>query len=590
MSFLLFRELSEYYQRLENTTKRLEMTDILRELISKLGPEDIDKVVYMTQGKLHPDWYGYPEIGMAEKTVLDVISATSGVPVEKVTSLLQETGDIGLAAEKALKNKIQRTIIQAFEPLTVQYVYNQLDKITRLSGKGSSEDKKRLFSGLLHRCIPIEARYISRIVTGNLRLGIADMTLMDALSIALAGSKASREDIERSYNICSDLGLIAKNLLNSGVDWLKTIRLKVGVPVRMMLAQRLSTIEEIFDKIGRCAVEYKYDGERFQIHKDKSDIRIFSRRLESITEQYPDAVEIIRDSVKCDTCITEAECVAVDADNGEILPFQQLMHRRRKYEVEEAVETYPVKLFFFDCLYSDGRQMIDKPYPERRNLLEKIIRVNDKCELSTQIITDNRDEFEKFFHEAVSTGCEGVIAKSILEDSLYQAGGRGWLWIKYKRDYRSELTDTLDLVIVGAYVGKGRRTGTYGTLLAACYDPDSDVFKTVARVGSGFKDEDLSNLSNILKNLIVRSKNPRVDTNLEPDYWILPKLVIEVKGAELTLSPIHTCAFSKIKSGVGLAIRFPRFTGRVRDDKSPEESTTEEEIIEMYNNQMKRIK
>ncbi|MEM2109735.1 MAG: ATP-dependent DNA ligase [Candidatus Odinarchaeota archaeon] len=590
MSFLLFRELSEYYQRLENTTKRLEMTDILRELISKLDPEDIDKVVYMTQGKLHPDWYGYPEIGMAEKTVLDVISATSGVPVEKVTSLLQETGDIGLAAEKALKNKIQRTIIQEFEPLTVQYVYNQLDKITRLSGKGSSEDKKRLFSGLLHRCIPIEARYISRIVTGNLRLGIADMTLMDALSIALAGSKASREDIERSYNICSDLGLIAKNLLQSGVDWLKTIQLKVGVPVRMMLAQRLSTIEEIFDKIGRCAVEYKYDGERFQIHKDKSDIRIFSRRLESITEQYPDAVEIISDSVKCDTCITEAECVAVDPDNGEILPFQQLMHRRRKYEVEEAVETYPVKLFFFDCLYSDGRQMIDKPYPERRNLLEKIIRVNDRCELSTQIITDNRDEFERFFHEAVSAGCEGVIAKSILEDSLYQAGGRGWLWIKYKRDYRSELTDTLDLVIVGAYVGKGRRAGTYGTLLAACYDPDSDVFKTVARVGSGFKDEDLSNLSNILKNLIVRSKNPRVETNLEPDYWILPKLVIEVKGAELTLSPIHTCAFSKIKSGVGLAIRFPRFTGRIRDDKSPEESTTEEEIVEMYNNQMKRIK
>ncbi|WEU39980.1 MAG: ATP-dependent DNA ligase [Candidatus Odinarchaeum yellowstonii] len=587
---MLFREVSEYYQKLEDTTKRLELTDILKELFSKLDSEDIDKVIYMTQGKLHPDWYGYPEIGMAEKSVLEVIAATSGLPLEKVTSFLQETGDIGLAAEKALKSKVQKTIIQEFEPLTVQYVYNQLDKITRMTGKGSSEDKKRLFTGLLHRATPLEARYISRIVTGNLRLGIADMTIMDALSIALAGSKASREDIESSYNICSDLGLIAKNILLNGVEWLKTVQLKVGVPVRMMLAQRLATIEEILEKIGRCAVEYKYDGERFQIHKIGSDIKIFSRRLEVITDQYPDAVEIIRKCLKSDTCITEAECVAVDPDNGEILPFQQLMHRRRKYEVEEAVEAYPVKLFFFDCLYNDGQQLINKPYLERRGVLEKIVNVEERCELATQIITDRVDAFEKFFHEAVSAGCEGVIAKSIGEDSLYQAGGRGWLWIKYKRDYRSELTDTLDLVVVGAYVGKGRRAGTYGTLLLACYDPAKDVFKTVARVGSGFKDEDLSYLSNALKQLIIKSKNPRVESNLEPDYWIFPKLVIEVKGAELTLSPIHTCAFSKIKSDVGLAIRFPRFTGRIRDDKSPEESTTEEEVIEMYNNQLKRIK
>ncbi len=587
---MLFREVSEYYRRLEDTTKRLELTDILKELISKLNSEEIDKVIYMTQGKLHPDWYGYPEIGMAEKTVLEVISAASGLSLEKVTAFLQETGDIGLAAEKALKSKVQKTIIQDFEPLTVQYVYNQLDKIARMTGKGSSEDKKRLFSGLLHRATPLEARYISRIVTGNLRLGIADMTIMDALSIALAGSKASREDIEHSYNICSDLGLIAKNILLNGVEWLKTIQLQVGVPVRMMLAQRLSTIEEIFEKIGRCAVEYKYDGERFQIHKKGSEIKIFSRRLEVITDQYPDAVEIIKKYLKSENCITEAECVAVDPDNGEILPFQQLMHRRRKYEVEEAMESYPVKLFFFDCLYNEGQQMINKPYLERRSILEKIVNVDERCELATQIITDNVDVFEKFFHEAVSAGCEGVIAKSISEDSLYQAGGRGWLWIKYKRDYRSELTDTLDLVVVGAYVGKGRRAGTYGTLLLACYDHVNDVFKTVARVGSGFKDEDLSYLSSILKPLIIKSKHPRVETNLEPDFWILPKLVIEVKGAELTLSPVHTCAFSKIKNGVGIAIRFPRFTGRIRDDKSPEESTTEEEVIEMYNNQLKRIK
>lgn len=587
---MLFRELSDYYERLENTTKRLELTEILRELISKLEADEIDKVIYMTQGKLHPDWYGLPEIGMAEKTVLEVISSTSGAPLENISKLFQDTGDIGFTAEKALKNKIQRTIIQDFESLKVSQVYSQLDKITQMSGKGSNEAKKRLFSGLLHRCSPLESRYVSRIVTGNLRLGIADMTLMDALSIAFAGSKASREDIEHSYNLCSDLGLIAKNIVQKGVEWLKTVKLQVGVPVRMMLAQRLSTIQEIFQKIGKCAVEYKYDGERFQIHKVGSEVKIFSRRLEVITDQYPDAVEIVRGTIETDSCIVEAECVAVDADNGEILPFQQLMHRRRKYEVQEAIRSYPIKLFFFDCIYNDKQDLTNRPLNERRRILEKIVKSTDSGALSTQIVTDSKGAFEKFFYEAVSAGCEGVIAKSIGGDSFYQAGGRGWLWIKYKRDYRSEITDTLDLVVVGAYRGKGRRAGTYGTLLAACYDPQADVFKSVARLGSGFTDEDLSNLTGILKKLTVSSKHPRVETNVEPDVWFTPKLVIEVKGAELTLSPIHSCAFSKIKEGVGLAIRFPRFTGRVRMDKAPEDSSTEEEVIEMYDSQMKKIK
>ncbi|MHA1835933.1 MAG: ATP-dependent DNA ligase [Candidatus Odinarchaeia archaeon] len=587
---MFFRQLSEYYQKLEDTTKRLEMTDILTELLKNTTVEEIDKIIYLTQGKLHPDWYGLPEIGMAEKTVLDAIYATTGIKLNNLKSKLDKLGDIGLVAEEAIKNKVQRTIFESFQPLTVQHVYDQLDKITKTTGPGSNELKKRVLSGLLHRCSPLEAKYITRIITGDLRLGIADMTILDALSIAFTGSKESREIIERAYNICSDLGLIAKKLMIEGLEFLKTMKIRVGIPIRMMQAQRASTIDEILERLGKCAVEYKYDGERFQIHKAKDKIIIYSRRLEKITEQYPDAVEIISKSVKSDEFILEAEAVAVDVDADQLLPFQELMHRRRKYDVADAVETYPIKLFFFDCLLNQGLDLTQTSYVERRKNLEKILKPNENASLATQLITDSKEDFEKFFHQAVSAGCEGVMAKSIKPESIYQAGSRGWLWIKYKRDYRTELSDTLDLVVIGAFSGRGRRGGNYGSLLVGCYDPDTDSFKSVAKVASGFTDEDVVNFTRKLSKMKLSHKHPRADTKIEADVWVPPKIVLEIVGAELTLSPIHSCAYGKIKKDVGLAVRFPRFTGRIRDDKSPEDATTEEEIIQIYKQQTKKVK
>ncbi|MHA1409089.1 MAG: ATP-dependent DNA ligase [Candidatus Odinarchaeia archaeon] len=590
MRNLYFRELCEFYQRLEETTKRLEMTDILVELLKKSSTPEIDKIIYLTQGKLHPDWYGLPEIGMAEKTVLETIRQATGIKIEKLNETLNKTGDIGLTAEYALKNKVQRTIFEKHEPLLVEYVYNQLDKITQTTGQGSIELKKRLLAGLLNRISPLEAKYISRIITGNLRLGIADMTILDALAIAFSETKENRGIIERAYNICSDLGYIAKTLIVKGLKYLENIKIRVGTPVRMMQAQRAATIDEILERLGKCAVEYKYDGERFQIHKNNEDIIIYSRRLEKITEQYPDAVGIIRDNVKSDLCILEAEAVAVNPETGEMLPFQELMHRRRKYDVDETAERYPIKLFFFDCLLNQGKDLTNEPYPERRKILEEIIKVSDKTSLSNQIITDKKEVFEKFFYEAVSVGGEGVMAKSIKPESIYQAGSRGWLWIKYKRDYKTEISDTLDLVVVGAFSGRGRRGGNYGSLLMACYDPDNDTFKTVARVASGFSDEDILKFTEKLKKIKLNHKHPRVETEVKAEIWVDPEIVLEIRGAELTLSPIHSCGFNKIKPGVGIAIRFPRFTGKIRNDKKPEDATTEEEIIELYNIQTKKVK
>jgi DNA ligase-1 len=270
-------------------------------------------------------------------------------------------------------------------------------------------------------------------------------------------------------------------------------------------------------------------------------------------------------------------------------PFQELMHRRRKYGIEKAMEEYPVSLFMFDALYIDGKDLTLEPYPIRREALVKAIEESERVKTAKYIITDNAKELEKFFLEAIENGCEGLVCKSVAEDSVYQAGARGWLWIKYKRDYKSEMTDTVDLVIVGAFHGRGKRAGTYGALLLAAYNPESDTFETVTKCGTGFTDEDLAKLPKMLEKHKISHKHPRVNSMIEADVWFEPVVVIEVLGAEITLSPIHTCAMNAIRQGSGLAIRFPRFTGNYRIDKAAEDATTTNEIVEMYQKQLKKI-
>jgi DNA ligase-1 len=253
------------------------------------------------------------------------------------------------------------------------------------------------------------------------------------------------------------------------------------------------------------------------------------------------------------------------------------------------MEEYPVSLFMFDALYVDGKDLTLEPYPLRRQSLEKAIKKSDRVKVAKHIITGNVDELEKFFLAAIEDGCEGLVCKSIAKDSVYQAGARGWLWIKYKRDYKSEMTDTVDLVVVGAFHGRGRRAGTYGALLLAAYNSEEDAFETVTKCGTGFTDEDLAKLPKMMEKHVIQHKHPRVNSTLEGDVWFEPVVVIEILGAEITLSPIHTCAMDSIRKGSGLAIRFPRFTGNYRLDKSAEDATTSTEIVEMYNNQLKKI-
>ncbi|MEM4458475.1 MAG: ATP-dependent DNA ligase, partial [Candidatus Caldarchaeum sp.] len=388
----------------------------------------------------------------------------------------------------------------------------------------------------------------------------------------------------------SDIGLVALTAAREGPEGVRRFSVRVGIPVRCMLAERLASAEEILEKLGgRGFAEYKYDGERMQIHKSGETVVIFSRRQENITSQYPDVVEMVRKGVSAKEAILECEAVPLDPETGETLPFQELMHRKRKKEIEKAAEEYPVALYFFDILYVDGEDLTTQPLPIRRKKLEEIVVEGERMRLSTGRMVETPMEVEKFFAEAVEAGCEGLMIKSVDEESVYRAGARGWQWIKLKRDYRSEMIDTVDLVVVGAFHGRGRRKGRFGALLMAVYNPEKDVFQTVCKVGSGFKDVDLETLTERVNRLRLDAKHPRVEALMEPDVWVQPSLVLEIIGAEVTLSPVHTCAWDVVKQGYGLGIRFPRFTGRVRDDKKPEDATTDSEIVEMYRSQLKKV-
>jgi DNA ligase-1 len=579
--------IADAYEKIEATTKRLEMTDLLFDLLKKTPKDVLARVVYLTQGKLYPDFTGI-EMGVAEKSAIKALARASGQSESVISGGLQKSGDIGQTAQAILSKRKQSTFFS--RTLTVEQVYETLDKLAKTSGSGAVDTKMALLCGLLTDASPKEAKWLIRTVTGNLRLGIADMTVLDALAIAYGGGKEARELVERAYNISSDLGRVANVVAEKGIEGIKKFQVMVFEPIRPMLAERLASPEEILEKLGgKCIAEYKYDGERIQAHKKDGKVILFSRRLENISSQYPDAVDLIKEKISAKEVILEAECVAMDLETGDMRPFQELMHRRRKYGIEEAIGNYPISLFPFDLLYVDGKDLTLQPLPLRREELAKIVKKTDRVTPAIQKVVNSPKKLEDFFEEAIAEGCEGLMCKAIGDESCYQAGSRGWLWIKYKRDYKSEMTDTADLVVVGAFHGRGKRAGTYGALLLATYNKEQDTFETVTKCGTGFTDKDLQTLYDTLGKHVIPRKNSRFVSTLEADVWFEPSLVLEILGAEITLSPIHTCAMNSIRKGSGLAIRFPRFTGKYRTDKAPEDATSSIEIVEMYRGQLKKI-
>ena len=392
--------------------------------------------------------------------------------------------------------------------------------------------------------------------------------------------------MERAYNVSSDLGKVAETLADKGLEGITKFEITLFNPVRPMLADRVKSEQDAIEKMGNIfAAEYKIDGERVQLHIEGEKVILFSRSLENITSYYPDIVEKIPKTILAERVILEAEAVAISEGTGEFLPFQELMHRRRKYKVEKAVSEYPISVNFFDVLYVDGKNCLDLPYQERRKILEKIIKEDEYAKNITMNVITNESEIEEFLENSINAGCEGLMLKML--DKPYQAGSRGSYWLKLKREYRNELGDSLDLVVIGAFFGRGRRTGRYGTLLLASYDDEQDMFTSICKVGTGFTDEDLDQLYQLLSDKVTIKKNPRIDSDMEADVWFEPELVIEIVASEITLSPIHKAAINVIRRDAGLALRFPKFTGKIRMEKAAEDASTNEEVIALYKGQKK---
>jgi DNA ligase-1 len=586
-----FADLAAGYERLEGTKKRLEARAILVELLRPLRPPELGRVLYLSQGLLRPEYEGV-ELGVADSLARKAVALATHTPDADVLKRTKAAGDLGTVVAQLLGDHGDHTRLEPSDPLTVAHVYSELERIAQAKGAGSQETKVRVLTDLLGRASPLEAKFLVRFVLGTLRVGVREMSILDALAEVFAdGSKSARARIEGAFNLSSDLGLVAGALVEGGVEGLDRINLTVGRPVRPMLADREPSLEAVLAQLGgKAAVEYKYDGLRMQVHvAPDGTVRLFSRRLEETSAQFPELVADLPKAIRSTPAIVEGECVSVDPATDEILPFQEISRRRgRKHDLAQAQTDVPVCLFLFDVLLVGGGPVWERDFPERRATLEKIVRPTERVRLATQRVVTTVAEATAFLDEAISAGGEGLMAKSVASGSGYRAGARGSWWIKYKRDYTVGLTDSIDGVVVGGFHGRGRRAGRFGAYLLAVYDPGRERFESFCKVGSGFDDEALVEMPKRLEPFRVAEKPPEVDTGLAPDQWFRPGLVLEVRGAELTLSPIHPAGQGSVRAGVGFALRFPRFTGRVREEKGPTDATTSKELLRMYRAQVRR--
>ena len=591
---MTFRKFAEFFRKLAETTLRNKITIILADLFKEAKLTEIGKICYLLQGRVAP-LYEAVEFGLADKMIIRAIAEGLNVKREEVTTHFKKTGDLGITIEK-FKEIINKRKVNK-KKLSVVEVYEVLHKIATASGSGSQEVKIKLLSDLIKDLDSLSCRYVVRIPIGKLRLGFSDMTMLDALSWMLDESKRYRPEIEKAYNVRPDLGFIAETVKVKGIAGLTDIKPKVGSPILMARAERMTSGEDIIEKIGKCAVEPKYDGLRLQGHLQTTKISLFSRNLENVTQMYPDIVEGMKQQLKANEAIIEGEAVAYNPNTGEYLPFQETVQRKRKYDIEAYAREIPLKLFAFELLYKDGKNYIGKPYIERRRQLEKTVERGETILVSQEEVVDDVRRLEEIFQDAISRGLEGVMAKKL--NGIYRAGSRDFTWIKYKRSYAGSLSDTIDAVVMGYDFGQGKRTGFgIGDFLIGIYDEKDERFLTVAKIGTGLTDSEWKTIkvrSDELK-VKVKPKNYEVDKIMDCDIWIEPRIVTEIRADEITRSPVHTAGriMGPSKSGkafevkeAGLALRFPRLE-RFRDDKKPADATTLTELRKMYGQQGKK--
>jgi DNA ligase-1 len=573
-----FSQLSEYFERLEKTSSRLALIEILAELFKGTAANEIEHVVYLIQGRLAP-FFVPLEIGMAEKTVAQSIANAYGLRREEVLKSYQRLGDMGFVAEElGGKAKIKE------QDLSVDDVFKILTEIANTKGEGTVDKRQSLLSNLLNRLNATSAKHLVRIPLGNTRLGIGDPTVLDGLATAKLGDKSKRKLLEGAYNRTSDLGLIAKTLWDKGLPSVQNLEVRVGNPIRSELCERLPTPEKVIEKMEEVDVQYKYDGFRVQIHKNGNEIRMFSRNLEEMTHMFPELTEAARKQIKADTVILDSEALAYNPESEEFLPFQETTKRRRKHGIEELSRTLPLKAFVFDILYKNGRQLLDEPLKKRMEILKDTVTEDDVLIRTKNQTVKDPKALGILLEDAISKGLEGLVVKRL--ESPYEAGGRNFNWVKLKRHSSGELNDTIDCVILGYISGKGKRTAFgAGALLVGVYDGKTDEFVTVSKVGTGLTDEEWKEVHKRADKISVDHKPARVSSSIVPSVWIKPEIVIEILADEITRSPIHTAG--KTESEPGYALRFPRLVSFRSQDKKAEDSTSVKELIEMYKQQGK---
>ena len=581
-----FNKLAQLFSELESTTKRLEMIDILSKFFREIKEtgefEDLDRIIYLLQGQLVPNIKQFPKMGIAEKMLMEALSIHSGIESKKIKEVLVKQGDIGATAELILsKRKKQRSLFDYDEKkvatsLELSELYSELKKIALTEGAGSHDTKLGILRGLMRRISPLETKFVFRIITSILRVGVQSPTIIEGLAHAFTGFRDNKEFIEKAYSLHPDLGEISKILAEQGLEKVKEITIEYGIPILSMLASR-DIYTEFVNRLGTPFIaEYKLDGERLQIHKNGDRVILFSRRLLDISEQYPDVCEIVKRNIKAHKVILEGEVVAMDHVYEKMLPFQVLSKRRRKYDVDDISKEVPVCLFVFDLLKFEEESFVDKIFPKRRNKLEEIIKEKDELRLVKSVMINSTEELLDFFNKARTEGNEGIMAKSIQDDAIYQAGNRGFLWLKLKSLEGGKLKDSVDVVIVGAFYGKGRRTGALGTYIGAVYDPETERFVAFTRFFSGLTDELSESLTKDMEKYKVEKKPSNVICEDSPDVWLQPEIVMEIGGDEITVSDKFAT--------LGYSMRFPVFQ-RIRYEKSPKDVTTVDEIKELYETQ-----
>lgn len=588
-----FSKFSEYLEKLEATPKRLELIDIMSKLLADSEPSEVGKIAYLLQGRVAP-FYEPTEFGMSENLVATAVGRVFGKTKEEVLVIYRQKGNMGLAAQELAARKHPGGVLKSQAKIhprggpTVSEVFEELLKIAKFSGEGTVDKKVGTLSDLLKKLDFISVKHVVNIPLGTLRLGIGDPTVMDALSIAKTGDKNLRPMIEDAYNKTSDLGYVAEKFFKDGAKGLEKVKIMVGKPVRPALAERMPNAEEVVKRMGgKFAAEPKFDGFRVQIHKNGNTVEIFSRNLEDMTGSFPDLAAGVLKEVKAKSVIMEGEAIAYNPLTAEFLPFQETTKRRRKYKVEETAKELPLVSFSFDILYLNGEDITEKPESERRKLLEKIVSSeNLVIRIAEQRIISTAKEISDFFNEAVSEGLEGLMIKKL--DAPYKAGGRGFHWIKFKRASSGELTDTVDVVLIGIYTGRGKRTDFgVGGLLVGIYNKKDDVFESISRIGTGLTDDEFRHINELGKKLRIDHKPARVRSKIEPSYWVEPEIVLEIYADEITKSPIHVAGWDE-KTRSGYALRFPRLVKFRETDKKAEDATTVEELKKLFENQYRK--